>query len=604
MLEKDNDSDSDTEPKDLFSSLGIYKLIKNLNMPYNKQETKEIIKELGLKKNETIQIEDLVSKSQIRRMNSKYSEFYENILNRFVPSSERMIQILNEAMEKLSQYKEDNLVQNIAWVIKKINGGDDIYNINMDSIEILNASNSQEIENTVKLLNEYSSDDFNKHKKENLIQAKRMSEKRTHDFLETPQSNVNPILRKSLCLKDMLTSPHFNLPGASRGSKKSNTGQGASKRISNFGVINEEEDDDNQKLQLIAELSKGKDSVDIELITEPDFKEYLSIDNFDFNIFEYTTEYGRENVLINIADYIMNKFNLYLLVNIQRFEMFIDKIRVGYNSLLPYHNDLHAADVLQTCYSFTSLLNLKTEMDLSYIDLMGFFVAAIIHDYKHPGLNNTYHINKKSSIAIKYNDISVLENYHVSAAFKVMLHPSSNIFKELQVEEYRVIRKRIVECVLATDMAKHTKSQTSLKIKLDQFKGLDPKQNLYNLVHNQSEETKFDRQQEVLNFLIHCSDISNPTKDFIISKEWTDRVMEEFFQQGDLEKSEMLPISFLCDRNGTRVAKSQVMFINSIVKPCYKVLRLISPSCQLFLDGIEENLKHWKKLESIEEKEK
>jgi hypothetical protein len=77
---------------------------------------------------------------------------------------------------------------------------------------------------------------------------------------------------------------------------------------------------------------------------------------------------------------------------------------------------------------------------------------------------------------------------------------------------------------------------------------------------------------------MHCSDISNPSKDFIISKAWTDKVMEEFFQQGDLKRQEKLPISFLCDRGGTNIPKSLVMFINSIVKPYFKILVLLSSS--------------------------
>jgi hypothetical protein len=593
-----NDSDSESETKDLSTSLGIYQLIKKLNMNYSKQETNEIIKELGLEDEDTIQIDYLINKSLAMRTDSKYAEFYENILNRFVPPSERIIQILKEAKDKLFKYKEDTLVQNIEWVMKKINNNDDIYNLNLDSFDILNGSNLAEIENTVKLLSEYSSDDFSKHKKENLMKAKRLSDKRSY-ISEGQPINNSTIVRKSICLKD-LYSLQQHAADDSNLHKKSIVG--SNKLISNFKVISEVDDDDSQRLQLIANLTQKQPVDEISMVDNR--KDIFDIDNFEFNIFEYTNEYGRENVLINIADYIFNNFTLYMLVNIQRFEMFIDKIRVGYNSLLPYHNDIHAADVLQTSYYFTLVLNLKVEMDLSLIDLMGFFVAAIIHDYKHPGLNNTYHINRKSPIAIKYNDISVLENYHVSSAFKVMLHQSSNIFQELQVDEYRLIRKRIVECVLATDMAKHTKAQTSLKIKLEQYKGLDANQILYILINNQSEETKFDRQQEVLNFLIHCADISNPTKDFIISKNWTDRVMNEFFQQGDLERSEKLPISFLCDRSSTNIAKSQIMFINSIVKPCYKVLKLLSPTCQIFLNGIEENLKHWKKLDSLEEKEK
>ena len=46
----------------------------------------------------------------------------------------------------------------------------------------------------------------------------------------------------------------------------------------------------------------------------------------------------------------------------------------------------------------------------------------------------------------------------------------------------------------------------------------------------------FENQQCVLNIIIHASDISNPAKPDKISNEWTKRVYEEFFIQGDLEK--------------------------------------------------------------------
>lgn len=36
-----------------------------------------------------------------------------------------------------------------------------------------------------------------------------------------------------------------------------------------------------------------------------------------------------------------------------------------------------------------------------------------------------------------YNDRAVLENFHVSAAFRVLKEPESNILVNLQKEEYR-----------------------------------------------------------------------------------------------------------------------------------------------------------------------
>jgi len=347
-------------------------------------------------------------------------------------------------------------------------------------------------------------------------------------------------------------------------------------------------------------------------------KYFKKFESNDFDVFEYAEACGRENVLINISDYLFEKNSLYVFISKKRFETFIDKIRLGYDYLLPYHNDLHAVDVLQTCSIFMKYLDLIESFQLTFLDVCGFLIAAIIHDFKHPGLNNSFQINKKTKLANKYNDVSVLENYHVSAAFKIISKPNSNIFKDLQVEEYRVVRKRIVECVLATDMAKHTKAQTSLRMKLDSLKRMEQdkdneicysdmnvekmnekgkKKNLLleNLVNNLDVDNKFDRQQEILNFLIHSADISNPTKPFSICKVWTELVMEEFFLQGDLEKKKGLPVSFLCDRYTTNIPKSQIAFISNIAMPNFKILAMLSDNCNIFFDNLITNIENWKK---------
>jgi hypothetical protein len=60
--------------------------------------------------------------------------------------------------------------------------------------------------------------------------------------------------------------------------------------------------------------------------------------------------------------------------------------------------------------------------------------------------------------------------------------------------------------------------------------------------------------------MLHCSDLSNPTKPLKIYQSWTDRVMNEFFQQGDRELSEGLEVSPMCDRHNASIEKSQVRF--------------------------------------------
>jgi cAMP-specific phosphodiesterase 4 len=58
--------------------------------------------------------------------------------------------------------------------------------------------------------------------------------------------------------------------------------------------------------------------------------------------------------------------------------------------------------------------------------------------------------------------------------------------------------------------------------------------------------------------MLHCADLSNPTKPLEIYQSWIDRVMSEFFLQGDREAGEGLEISPMCDRHNASIEKSQV----------------------------------------------
>lgn len=63
---------------------------------------------------------------------------------------------------------------------------------------------------------------------------------------------------------------------------------------------------------------------------------------------------------------------------------------------------------------------------------------------------------------------------------------------------------------------------------------------------------------QVLENLVHCADLSNPTKPLPLYKRWVTLLMEEFFQQGDREREQNLDISPMCDRHSATIEKSQV----------------------------------------------
>lgn len=79
-------------------------------------------------------------------------------------------------------------------------------------------------------------------------------------------------------------------------------------------------------------------------------------------------------------------------------------------------------------------------------------------------------------------------------------------------------------------------------------------------------------KSRALSFILHAADISHPAKRWDVHRQWTDRLVEEFFRQGDREKELGLTVSPLCDRNNTAVPDSQVGFINFIVSPTMQLV--------------------------------
>lgn len=185
-----------------------------------------------------------------------------------------------------------------------------------------------------------------------------------------------------------------------------------------------------------------------------------------------------------------------------------------------------------------------------------------------------------------------MENYHVSETFKVLTIPKFNIFLKFNSSEFRLLRKRIIECIISTDMAHHSKSVTALKNKICLAQVSDGII-VEKMIEDADNIKIFDNQQLILNNILHAADISNPTKLTPIYIKWVDLVFTEFFLQGDIEKKENLPISLLCDRSTTDINKAQVGFMKFVVKPSFECLTLMAPEIKTYLDYLNRNLKYF-----------
>ncbi|MPC24586.1 Calcium/calmodulin-dependent 3',5'-cyclic nucleotide phosphodiesterase 1C [Portunus trituberculatus] len=98
-------------------------------------------------------------------------------------------------------------------------------------------------------------------------------------------------------------------------------------------------------------------------------------------------------------------------------ETFLTQVENGYCKYKnPYHNNVHAADVLQTMHYMLSQTGLMNW--LNDVEILATLVAALIHDFEHTGTTNNFHVMSGSETAILYNDRAVLENHHICAAFR------------------------------------------------------------------------------------------------------------------------------------------------------------------------------------------
>ena len=332
-------------------------------------------------------------------------------------------------------------------------------------------------------------------------------------------------------------------------------------------------------------------------------KEIYNISSENFNIFEYEKKIGPANVLRTISIYTINETKLHYLINEKKLINFTNEITSGYHRENPYHTDIHASDMLQTIFLYNKKAKFKSHINCDDLDLLSLFISAIIHDYGHPGLSNNYLINTKNELALTYNDKSVLENFHVSQAFKIMKNnPECDVLDFFSGSDYQMLRKNIITCVLGTDMSSHKKMFQKFNLRLKTFEISEGK-NVQNIFKDLDSAGNYKLKLEFLSLIIHTADISNPTKPLDVYKEWANRVANEFFLQGDLEKKNNMAVSFNCDRNTTTVSKIQYGFIDFIVEPLFNMIVEYFPQLDFTVENVQKNKKYYKGVVDKEKKE-
>ncbi|XP_034737344.1 cGMP-inhibited 3',5'-cyclic phosphodiesterase B [Etheostoma cragini] len=284
-------------------------------------------------------------------------------------------------------------------------------------------------------------------------------------------------------------------------------------------------------------------------------------------------------------------------IPVREFMAYFCALESGYRDI-PYHNRVHATDVLHAVWYLTTrpipgfqqihsehVTGSDTDSDsgispgrISYassksssisddsygclawnipaLELMALYVAAAMHDYDHPGRTNAFLVATNAPQAVLYNDRSVLENHHAASAWSLYLsRPEFNFLVNLDHVEFKRFRFLVIEAILATDLKKHFDFLAEFNAKVNDVNspGID--------------WTNENDRLLVCQVCIKLADINGPAKVRDLHLKWTEGIVNEFYEQGDEEAGLGLPISPFMDRSSPQLAKLQESFITHIVGP-------------------------------------
>ncbi|KAK2832620.1 hypothetical protein Q7C36_016082 [Tachysurus vachellii] len=325
------------------------------------------------------------------------------------------------------------------------------------------------------------------------------------------------------------------------------------------------------------------------------------INNWNFPIFHLVEKTNGKcgHILSQMSYRLFEDTGLFKIFNIpvKEFMNYFHALENGYRDI-PYHNRIHATDVLHAVWylstqpvpglpllahnsitvsdsdgvSGVSHGNVDYLFSKTYpkkedgygclsglipaLELMALYVAAAMHDYDHPGRTNAFLVATSAPQAVLYNDRSVLENHHAASAWNLfMSQPEYNFLASLDHVDFKRFRFLVIEAILATDLKKHFDflAEFNAKVGHEGCSGID--------WSNENDRLL------VCQMCIKLADVNGPLKHKDLHLQWTEGIVNEFYEQGDEEASLDLPISPFMDRSAPQLAKLQESFITHIVGP-------------------------------------
>lgn len=304
---------------------------------------------------------------------------------------------------------------------------------------------------------------------------------------------------------------------------------------------------------------------------------FADFDSIAFDVNEY---YDQPSVLLEIQYTVFSRLGL-----IERFHLpeetlrcFLEEVKKKY-APIPFHNFLHATDVTHMLYLLLTKGGVRKH--LSDMEVLALVLSAVSHDMGHSGATNAILVTTQSDLIAQFGEESTLEMYSYDTLWHLIEdHDENNLLAHCcERDVYDQLRSLTHDIILATDLKHHFSI-------LEKFTGF------INVV---DEWQQFPPLQHVLlaQMTIKIADLSNVFRPAKTAKIWARYLMEEFFNQGDLQREYNLPVSPLNDRASASVPEIQVSFYQNIAEPLLHCMTPALESSHTWIETLRDNRTFW-----------
>ena len=289
-------------------------------------------------------------------------------------------------------------------------------------------------------------------------------------------------------------------------------------------------------------------------------------------------------------------------------------------------HSLHGADVfVSACTFLTKLLPTWKESRLlepKIVFIVG--ISALLHDYRHPGVNAKFLASIKHPLSEMYVCVevreylvplslhlistpppphhthththtytyryenAVLENMHAAETLELLKrHSILEDMTKLSLREKMQCRFLVSKLILSTDFSRGLETVHEIQSLTQTRKRSLRAMSTYNAASSMSTNTsdsifddrdKSDEFELILGLIVECSDLGHPARPLRLHQRWSVMVSQEFYAQGRMETVHGVPISPMCEpeselsRKNFSWAKGQQCFIDFLVQPKFEAL--------------------------------